>query len=468
MRFGEIVLILLVATLLIALWIPFVARKMRQLPWRDALPVTLALVTAGQIFIEGYRWQMLPVYLLVSLLIVALYVVSLGDARRWWQWGGLVLGTLLLGIAFVPPILIPVPDLPDPTGRYDIGTTSIHMIDEGREEIYGDNKGAAREFMVQIWYPAEEGVVGRPAPFLPNAAESAETIAVRLDLPAFALGHATLVNGNARLDVPVSSAEERYPLLVFSHGYESLRGQSTTLMEELASHGYIVMSMEHTYGASMTIFPDGRIEFLDPITLSGEGEAYDANARLLSSQWQGDILYALDELALLNEAAEGAFAGKVDFERLGVFGHSTGGGTAVRTCQMIDCVATVGLDAWFGPVPLEVIDAGADAPTFFFMSESWSSEKNTAWIDSFMGNSSAHTQWLTIADTAHYDFTDIPFLSPLTSTIGLSGEIDATRGNEIVRTYTLAFFDWHIKGGESGLFDGASEAFPEVTERMPK
>ena len=471
MRFLEIIMAVCAGVLLCLMWWPATAYRLRSRPWREIAIGSLAIIPLLHILIEGYRWQMVPLYLWVILTIVAIsiWAPKKQTKRTWWQWLVLLLGSFAFLITWLPPIAFPIPDLPAPTGPHAVGTTSMHLVDSNRAEIYGENSGQPREFMVQLWYPAEIDPNAIRSPFLPNAVESSRIIATRLDLPPFTLDHVSLINGIGQLDVAISPAETSYPLLVFSHGYESLRGQSTTLMEDLASHGYIVASMEHTYGAAATIFPDGRIEFLDPITLSGEGAVYDANARRLGEQWQKDIEYLLVELEHINQTpSEGhLLAGAIDLDRLGMFGHSTGGGVVVRTCQVVNCVVTVGLDAWFGPVQLEVIEAGSDVPTFFFMSEYWPKEKNIAWIDQFISHSK-ESQWFTIAQTGHYDFSDIPFLSPLTSALGLSGEIDSTRGQEIVRAYTRAYFDTYLKEVETDLFDGPSHDFPEVTERLPE
>ena len=69
---------------------------------------------------------------------------------------------------------------------------------------------------------------------------------------------------------------------------------------------------------------------------------------------------------------------------------------------------------------------------------------------------------LTIAGTRHYDFSDLPLLSPLSPWLGLKGPIDGRRVLEIISQYSVAFFDAHLKGEENELLYGPSMEYLEV------
>jgi hypothetical protein len=60
----------------------------------------------------------------------------------------------------------------------------------------------------------------------------------------------------------------------------------------------------------------------------------------------------------------------------------------------------------------------------------------------------------TIKGTSHYDFTDLPALSPLASQMGLKGPLNGRRVIKIVNDYSLAFFDWALKGKPTTLLEG--------------
>ena len=113
-------------------------------------------------------------------------------------------GLLLLGIAILPPVLLPVPRTPKPTGPYAIGTTSFMLVDESREEIYAEKAGEPRTIMVQIWYPAETVRGAELAPWLGNMDVMGPAIAGHLDLPAFFLDHVKYAQTNAVTNAPIA------------------------------------------------------------------------------------------------------------------------------------------------------------------------------------------------------------------------------------------------------------------------
>ena len=186
-----------------------------------------------------------------------------------------------------------------------------------------------REIMVQIWYPAAPTEKNQRVPMIPNIKEVGPALAEWFGLPSFTLDHLAFAYGNAYLYAPVAPSDENFPLLVFSHGWSGFKEQNIYQVEELVSHGYVVVGINHTYGAIMTVFPDGRAMPLNPDALP-EGvseEEYNLAANRLVRQWAGDISFVLDELAHLERAGEGwPLSGRIDPRHIGVFGHSTGGG----------------------------------------------------------------------------------------------------------------------------------------------
>ena len=85
--------------------------------------------------------------------------------------------------------------------------------------------------------------------------------------------------------------ETRYPTILFSHGWNGFAAQNSAQMVELASHGYVVLGIQHTYGAIVTVFPDGRVAKNNPDALpEGMTEpGYTDTARILVGQWAGDL-----------------------------------------------------------------------------------------------------------------------------------------------------------------------------------
>lgn len=463
MRPFEIILLLLLAFFSIQ----FITRRRLPVLVCVALPLLAVGVGILHVFLEQTRWQMVPAYVLTA--VLALHLAY--RARRALVTShvfSIILVPLWL-VAVALPIVVPVAQLPRPTGPFPAGTAAYQWDDASRPEMYTADPDDVRQIMVQFWYPADVSPDTLTAPFFDRIETAGPVIAQRLGLPSFIFNHAALIQTASVPDAPLATDPSAFPVLIFSPGYNSLRTQSTTLMEELASHGYIVLALDHTYTGVVTSFPDGRVELLNPDVLPereviGE-ERYRRMSLAMGDVWEQDIAFVLAQL----EAGklDSRFVGRLELDRIGLFGHSTGGGVVSRLCATdTRCKVGVGLDAWLGVTPDETIAAGAERPILFLMSERWPSPENNGRMQQYRSGS-AQVTWLAINQTHHYDFTDLPFLTPLSTTIGLSGDIDSYRVQEIVRTYTRAFFDLHLKGKSSSLFQQPTPDFPEIEFELP-
>ncbi len=445
--------------------LPFVIRQ-RRLRW-FALAALLAMLL--HLLLEGYRWQMLPAYLLVIALSV-LSLLSLSGRsltarlpQRRATIARLVAALLALawlGLAVALPALLPVPQPLPPTGPYGVGTRTYHLVDESRPERY-DDQAAQRELMLQIWYPGQVAADSMRAPFIDRIDVAGPTIARRLNLPPFLLDHLNLVHTHAYADIPVAPGGP-YPLLIFSHGLRGLRMQNSSLMQQLASHGYVVAALDHPYAAVLTIFPDDRIVFYSSAVMPPGADVVTSGAELVAV-WQEDIAFAYRQIAAWSQQAGHPLQGHVDAERLGLLGHSTGGGAAIQTCAgLAQCQAALALDGWIEPVA-ETVRSQAYAPDLMLINApDWLGPQNRAAGERLYAQGQGAGYLLEVADTVHFDYSDIPLMSPITPYLGLSGEIDGQRMVTLLNEYALAFFDQALKGQPAPLLDGASAAYPEV------
>lgn len=438
----------------------------------NALPALAAALVVIHLFVEGYRWQMIPLYILTGTILAAslpgLFHASTGGFQRLgWPAAGLILTFILLAVSTAVPALLPVPRVVAPSGPYTVGTATFVLTDRSRPELYS-GKGEPRKFMVQVWYPATPGPDDQPAPWMADAETVAPAIAEYIRLPKYFLNHLALAKTTSYQDAPVDPDGAPYPVLVFSHGWNGFRAQSTFLMQELASHGYFVVGMEHPYGSVITVFPDGQVACNNPSALpEGEPEAgYEIAARLLADQWAQDIGYTLETLGLWTTDVRHEFWGKLDFNRIGVFGHSTGGGAAIQFCGADPrCRAVLGLDPFMTPVSRAVLDRGLSMPFVAIFSQAWADEtdsKNNRLFNGMQAQMSGPAPAVSIQGTAHYDFTDLPALTPLAPRLHLKGPINGERVQQIVNAYTLAFFDLHFKGIPTTLLNAPSPDYPEV------
>jgi predicted dienelactone hydrolase len=244
---------------------------------------------------------------------------------------------------------------PATTGSNRVGTRTIDLIDSARNDPYRFN-GTKRELLVRFWYPATVDHHCRPAPYTDPAVWNHVSELLGRSLPA--------VKTNSCLDA--RPADGAHPIIVFTHGYTGTFTDYTFLFEDLASRGYIVASIGHTYESTAVSFPDGRLaksvmgSHLTTARMDLQTLSSVASVRL------ADARFVIDELARINSQRGGPFAGHLDLASLGIAGHSLGGLTAlqaaardprIRAVVVIDGVMP---DKSFGllDTPVLILDAG--------------------------------------------------------------------------------------------------------------
>ncbi len=463
--------ILIPALLAIYILWPLVTRRSRQALVKLIPPLTLLLTIAHLLF-EGYRWQMIPIYILTAA-IAALNLPSLLRADsadkppRGWRAAASFLTLILLAVSTAVPTLLPVPRVAEPTGALQVGTQSFVLVDANRPELYS-GRDEPRKFMIQVWYPAAPRPTDVHAPWMESADIFARVIAEYFEFPSYFLDHLTLAESPAYQDAPTEIAESPFPVIVFVHGWNGFAAQSGAQMVELASHGYVVIGMQHTYGAMVTIFPDGETALNNPEALpEGMPEpGYTDAARLVADQWSDDISFALDFMAAQNEDSSSPFHTALDLTRIGLYGHSTGGGAVIQFCGSDErCKVGLAQDPFMTPVSQEIQERGLSQPFLFFFSQEWrdiTDSKNNRLFNAFLPKMAEPIGVTTIIGTRHYDFTDLPLLSPLAPQLGLKGPINGKRVVRIINDYLVAYFGQELKEIPSPLPFGDSGDYPEL------
>jgi predicted dienelactone hydrolase len=448
---------ILILVWLLLMWVLLRRTRPPGLKWLSATAVLLVIL---HLILEGYRWQMVPAYLLVAGLIV--WALSGRKMPLIIRIGGL----MGLIVAAVLPVLLPVPRPLPPTGPYAVGTAVYHLTDPARDEIYTDDPTDKRELMVQVWYPAQPPQPGtKPARYLEDVAVAGPVIAHRLNMPAFLLDHLNLAYSQSFPEATIVTEGSAFPVIVFSHGLNGFRNQNTTLVQELASYGYVVAAIDHTYANIFTVFPNGRVTFYEPRIFSDDPVDPPRNSHTLIGVWTQDIAFVLDQMAGWQEEGGNRFNGRLDLSRIGVFGHSTGGGAAADFCLTDPrCTAGLGLDAWVEPVSDHVLD-GLPAPFMLIQADQWqaaSGDTNSARARAIYEAGLTDSYLLIVTGAAHYDFTDLPLFSPLTPQLGLSSDIPSRTMATMLNAYALAFFNSYLKADRSELLGGTA-VYPEIT-----
>ena len=151
--------------------------------------------------------------------------------------------------------------LPAPGGRYAVGRVEYDWVDATRAETFGPGRDGHRELDVWIWYPAAPNSTNMaPAHYLPPAWRAARA---QTQQPAFLtqllIQDTSVVTAHAVLGLPLSPAQAAWPVVVFQPGLGPILPDYTTLAEDLASRGYVVVGSTPTYSSAVAVFPDGRV-----------------------------------------------------------------------------------------------------------------------------------------------------------------------------------------------------------------
>jgi predicted dienelactone hydrolase len=414
--------------------------------------------------VEGLRWQMIPLY--GAILGLAIGDIIVVERRIDWtsRIARGIFGVAAIGLAAILPLVLPVPELPLPSGPERIGTVTFDLVDHERQATYGPVPGAPRRLRVQVWYPAEPVETIQPIPWSEDWEVVAPAVARLLGYPSWFLNYTRYTDSHAAPMIPVAAGT--FPVVIYSHGWTGFRTNAVNQIENLASHGYIVVALDHTYAAVTTRFQDGEVVPYDPDALPNAEdvteEEYDEASQELMEVYAADLVTVLNALDLGELGPFGSLAGSADVTRVGIYGQEIGGGAAVEVCLVDErCDAVLGLDAWVEPIPDPVISTSATRPALFMRSEDWIGTENDAVLRGIAERSENVTYWIGVEGTNQNDFTIAPLLSPVAQQLGLTGPIPAGRVIPIVDRYLLGFFDVYLLETGSAALDTAS--FDEVT-----
>ena len=353
-----------------------------------------------------------------------------------------------------------------------------------------------RQLMVQVWYPAQANPSAQRAEYMANANTVTVAFARLQDKPAFLFGHFKYVSTNALSSLAAAADQHRYPVLLFLEGATGFRQMNTFQAEHLVSHGYIVVAIDQPGVAAAVVFPDGHQadsltvpqfhSMVRPSYMPGGSDPLKTGVLLPNGSTlhdnsiipylAQDVTFTLDQLAALNLAdPNGILSGKLDLQRVGVFGVSLGGIVAGEACRLDSRLrACLVMDA---AMSIDVVKAGLTQPGMWITRDAASMrlERRRAggWLDAeieahqtsmravYEGLAGAG-YFVRVPGMFHSNFTDIASWTPLAPLLGFAGPIDARRAHGIVNAYSLAFFDRHLLGRPAPLLDGAAMQYPEV------
>jgi predicted dienelactone hydrolase len=372
--------------------------------------------------------------------------------------------------------------LPTPTGSFAVGRVIYDWSDDAKVDALAQVPGTKRELLVWIWYPSAAGQSVAMDDYLPvqvraPARPASGPLIFRLLSRVFGLLTRDLskVHGHSARDSDVSSQQRSYPVVIMRAGASAPVMNYSTLAEDLASHGYVVVGFDAPYRTGLVVFPDGRVIARrpenNPELFSGAELTLLAN-KLLAA-WTGDIAFVLDRLEQMNASdPSGKFTGRLDMTRVGLFGHSFGGATAAQFCsQDSRCKAGIDVD---GSLHGSVIQTGIHRPFMFLGSErgDFSSDAEVrqilADIQSVYDRLPADGRLrVVIRGGNHFTFSDDGALLKsriVRGVLRLFGKlgIDGRRQLAVTAYCVHGFFDAYLKGANVSPPKIASPLYPEI------
>ena len=358
----------------------------------------------------------------------------------------IIIFILFTGCSFVASRFIPINDIKSPTGEYHIGTQTFYWVDEKRDEWFTPDIEDNRRLMVQVWYPTTYSN-SETYSWLDYSSDRVESLSENFKLPEFLVRSIDRVDTDIYIEAtPIR--DKIFPIVIFSHGFEGFRFQNMTQIQELVSHGYIVFAVDHTYDATLTIFPDGtQIPRAKKYCPNCKGDDFWKVFRPQIDTRIADIIFILNQIEKMKDKRiKTNFSEALDLDRIGIFGHSFGGGTSLAVSILDSRIKScLSLDGWYVPVYPEIYNQELIQPFLHLGQTKWDEELNYQILDNILKSNNNIGYKLSLDGAHHYDFTDSPHLSSLASQFNLSSKIDSEEILGVTNTAVLGFFDTHLK-----------------------
>ncbi|MBY0123578.1 alpha/beta hydrolase [Bacillus sp. S/N-304-OC-R1] len=397
-------------------------KKMKN--WiRIAIFIAFILLTLTSVVEWSFRWILLAGLLFILAVIATVSLIRNKTNTKTFKASKVVWKSIMMIFVFVfaltPAIVFPQHKSPKVTGEYEVGTAAYTYTDKNRIEEFTDN-GDNRFVNVEFWYP--------------------------------------------------KNAHETYPLLVFSHGASGIKTSNTSTYTELASHGYVVVSIDHPYHSFYTASEDGKTalmndEYKSEVANANKDGVYtNEEVYGLIQKWMklrtDDMNFVIDTILTKAKSDNDPIYQLINTEKIGVFGHSMGGAASVWLGrQRSDIDAVVNIDApFFSDLVYKkdindfvARDEDFKTPLFNIYSDDvWDQlDSNSTYVANKADNEHFKDAYTVhFKGAKHLSLTDLPLFSPILANVIQGGKADIEQyycietENELI----LQFFDYELKG----------------------
>ena len=438
---------LILLLILIAAEIGFLVFEARRSSGKKEWSLRRLIVDLGQAVIfgimllfpgidTGFRFTGLIIMLVARIAVAGIFALAYRKKTVTKKTGlkvmSLIVSVMLIGGAMIPAFIFTDYEGRPITGPYTVKQSHAILVDESRVETF-ENDGSKREVPAYFFVPAE------------------------------------------------AKDGEKFPLVVFSHGAFGYYQSNASTYLELASNGYVVVSLEHPYHSFFTKDTDGRTITVDPEFIQNcmdvNGDMTEEKIFAVSREWielrVADMNFALDSfIAGADDSDISSYwfendtekqnvtdaLSHIDTERIGLLGHSMGGATAVEVGRQRDDIdAVIDIDGTMLGHILGAKDGKYIVDETPYTIPLLEFENESSHIE-LQGLEDYPYPNITIKETAeiyyctyvegtlHMDYTDLPLFSPFLAKMLGSGDVDHGLVSDTVNALEVEFFDCYLKG----------------------
>ena len=387
--------------------------------------ITFASLMALGVYQWGLRWAGMFILLAILAVFSAVFFIRKPTTEKKYKRSTVILsclgGCIVLTFCILPGILFPQFNPIAPTGPYAVGTTSVTFVDDSRVDPYSET-GEGRKLTVQFWYP------------------------------------------------DVDEGTDTFPLAIFSHGSFGFRGSNASTFQDLASNGYVVCSIDHSYHAFFAKHTDGTItvvntEFFNDAVNITNGDYDEHTTYTKTHEWLAirtdDMNFILDQILNQSEGQIPDSVGTlINENKIGLFGHSLGGAAAAqigRERPDVDAVIVIdgtmiGEESGFEDGQAILTTEAYPIPLLNLYNDSHyedARQLGTAYNNLSASAHAAEAYDVVIRGSGHLNFTDLPLFSPTFARMLGTGEVDSRYCIETMNQIVLDFFNHTLKDAET-------------------
>lgn len=383
------------------------------------------LALFGLLLVTGvYEWSFRYVVFLLVLVIQAIVgaVILVRKREKEYRLSRNILrfvrNCFIFTFALFLAILCPQYEQPETTGGYEVATEKYTWTDNSRVDEFSASD-ENRALTVEFWYP--------------------------------------------------ENADETYPLVVFSHGAFGFSGSNYSTFAELASNGYVVASIGHTYHAFYTMDTSGKLTIVDTDFINKASEinavhdtTHEEEIYNTTKEWMK--LRTDDENFVINTILSECGSNESDVlfsiintEKIGLMGHSLGGAASAQIGRLRDDIDAVivldgtmlGEEVAFENNAIVLNDTPYPVPLLnVYAQDHYTNSKELVGdaYNNFYATENAVNAYETVFKNAgHLNLTDLPLFSPTLAKMLGVGTVDARYCIETMNEVVLEFFNCYLK-----------------------